>query len=105
MPLCGLGRGPQKSDQFLGHKSIHIPEIFVVSIVTASSVKFVDVSEHMGWVRNVVLMSVYFGSGKPQGVGISGRRPDGQAREIQGSVYEQPKKEVDGSCHSKEGSK
>ncbi len=32
-----------------------------------------SVSEHMGWVRNVVLMNVYFGSGKPQGVGISGR--------------------------------
>ncbi len=63
------------------------------------------VSEHMGWVRNVVLMSVYFGSGKPHGVGISGREPDGQVREIQGSVYEQPKEEVDGSCHSKEGSK
>jgi hypothetical protein len=31
------------------------------------------VSEHMGWVRNVALMNVYFGSGKPQGVGISGR--------------------------------
>jgi hypothetical protein len=27
----------------------------------------------MGWVRNVVLMNVYFGSGKPQGVGISSR--------------------------------
>jgi hypothetical protein len=66
----------------------------------------VIVSEHMGWVRNVVLMNVYFGSGKPQGVGISGR---GGARwadgEMQGSVYEQPKEEVDGSCHSKEGSK
>ncbi len=46
-----------------------------------------------------------FGSRKPQGVGISGREPDGQVREIQRSVYEQPKKEVDGSCHSKEGSK
>jgi hypothetical protein len=63
------------------------------------------VSEHMDWVRNVVLMNVYFGSGKPQGVGISGREPDGQMREMQGSVYEQPKEEVDGSCHSKEGSK
>ena len=58
------------------------------------------VSEHMGWVRNVVLMSVYFGSGKPQGVGISGRGPDGRVREMRGSVYEQPKEEVDGSCHS-----
>ncbi len=27
----------------------------------------------MCWVRNVVLMNVYFGSGKPQGVGNSGR--------------------------------
>ncbi len=49
-----------------------------------------NVSEHVGWVRNVVLMSVYFGSGKPQGVGISGKGPDGQVRETQGSVYEQP---------------
>ncbi len=46
-----------------------------------------------------------FGSGKPQVVGISGRGPGGQVREIQGSVYEQPKEEVDGSCQSKEGSK
>ncbi len=37
---------------------------------------------------------------EPQGVGISGRGPDGQVREIQESVYEQPKEEVDGSCHS-----
>ncbi len=59
----------------------------------------------MGWVRNVVLMSVYFGSGKPQGIGISVRGPDGQVRETQGSVYVQPKEEVDGSRHSKEGSK
>jgi hypothetical protein len=35
--------------------------------------KLLLVSEHMGWVRNVVLMNVYFGSGKLQGVGISGR--------------------------------
>jgi hypothetical protein len=65
-----------------------------------------NVSEHMGWVRNVVLMNVYSGSGKPQGVGVSGvegaRWQDG---EMQGSVYEQPKREVDGSHHSKEGSK
>jgi hypothetical protein len=60
----------------------------------------------MGWVRNVVLMNVYFASGKPQGVRISGGEgPDGQMGEMQESVYEQPKEEVDGSCHSKEGSK
>ncbi len=55
----------------------------------------------MGWVRNVVLMNVYLDLEKPQGVGISGEGPHGQVRE----VYEQPGKEVDGSCHSKEGSK
>jgi hypothetical protein len=60
----------------------------------------VTVSEHMGLVRNVVLMSVYFGFGKPHGVGISGRGPDGRVREMQRSVHEQPKGEVDGSCHS-----
>jgi hypothetical protein len=59
-----------------------------------------SVREHMGWVCNVFLMSVYFGVGKPQGVGISGRGPDGQVREMRGSVYEQPKEEVDRSCHS-----
>jgi hypothetical protein len=63
------------------------------------------VSKHMGWVRNVVLMNVYLGLEKPQGVGIPGGGPDGQVREMQGSVYEQPRKEVDGSYHSKEGSK
>jgi hypothetical protein len=54
----------------------------------------------MGWVRNVVLMNVYFGCGKPQRVGISGRGPDGQVREMRGLVYEQPKEEVDRSCHN-----
>jgi hypothetical protein len=39
------------------------------------------VSEHMGWVRNVVLMNVYSGSGKPQGSGFwVGEGPDGQDR-------------------------
>jgi hypothetical protein len=59
----------------------------------------------MDWVRNVVLLNVYLGLEKPQGVGIPGGGPDGQVREMQGSVYKQPKEEVDGSCHSKEGSK
>ncbi len=50
-------------------------------------------------------MNVYLGLEKPQGVGILGGGSDGQVRETKGSVYEQPEKEVDGSCHSKEGSK
>jgi hypothetical protein len=50
------------------------------------------VSEHMGWVRNVVLMNVYFGSGKPQGVGIpGGEGPDGQMRECKGQFTSNPR--------------
>ncbi len=45
------------------------------------------------------------GLGNPRGSGFRVGGPDGQMREVQGSVYEQPKEEVDGSCHSKEGSK
>jgi hypothetical protein len=60
----------------------------------------------MGWVRNVVLMNVYSGSGKPGGSGFwVGEEPDGQNGGMQESVYEQPKEEVDGSHHSREGSK
>ncbi len=73
-------------------------EIFI--IIFKVFWRVIIVSEHMGWVRNVVLMSVYFRFGKPQGVGISGRGSDGRVREMRGSVYEQPKEEVDGSCHS-----
>jgi hypothetical protein len=46
-----------------------------------------------------------FGSGKPQGVGISGTGPHGVGEGSGESVYKQPGNEVDGSCHSKEGSK
>jgi hypothetical protein len=45
------------------------------------------VSEHMGWVRNVVLMNVYLGLEKPQGVGISGEGPHGQVREMRGGQF------------------
>ncbi len=57
--------------------------------------------ELVGWVRNVVLMNVYL----DLGVGISGEGPHGAGEGNGESVYEQPGKEVDGSCHSKEGSK
>ncbi len=43
-----------------------------------------SVSEHMGWVRNVVLMNVYLCLEKPQGVGISGEGPHGQVRQMRG---------------------
>jgi hypothetical protein len=66
---------------------------------------FMSVSELMGRVRNVVLIECIFGSGKPRGVGISGKGPHGLNEGNGGSVYEQPRDEVDGSCHDKEGSK
>ncbi len=59
----------------------------------------------MGQVRNVVLMNVYLGLENP---GRSGFRVAGymsQMKEMGKSVHEQPGNEVDGSCHSKEGSK
>jgi hypothetical protein len=46
-----------------------------------------------------------FRSGKPRRVGISGEGPHGAGEGNGELVYEQPGKEVDGSCHSKEGSK
>ncbi len=58
-----------------------------------------------GWVRNVALIKCIFGSGKHQGVGISGGRVYEPAEGMGKLVYEQPGNEMDGSCHSKEGSK
>jgi hypothetical protein len=55
--------------------------------VWASKISFATeatVSEHMGWVRNVVIMNVYLGLEKPQGVGISCEGPHGQVREMRG---------------------
>jgi hypothetical protein len=46
-----------------------------------------------------------FGSGKPRGVGILGGRVYEPGEGMGMLVYEQPGNEVDGSCHSKEGSK
>ncbi len=55
------------------------------------------VSELMGWVRNVVLIKCLFGSGKPRGVGISGRRVYEPGEGMGKLVYEQLGNEVDGS--------
>jgi hypothetical protein len=57
----------------------------------------------MGWVRNVVLITVnaYLDLGNPRGVGILGRRVHGPGEGTGELVYEQPGNEVDGSCHKK----
>jgi hypothetical protein len=59
----------------------------------------------MGWVRNVVLINVYLDLESPGGVGILGGRVYEQGEGMGKLVYEQPGNVVDGSCHSKEGSK
>ncbi len=61
--------------------------------------------ELVGRVRNVVLMNVYLDLGNPGGSGFWVRGYMSQGREMRKLVYEQPGNEVDGSCHSKEGSK
>ncbi len=69
------------------------------------SLELLFVRELMGWVRNVVLMNVYLGLENPGGSGFRVGGYMNQGREMGKSVYEQPGNEVDGSCHSKEGSK
>ncbi len=56
-------------------------------------------------IRDVVLMNVYLDLENPGGLGFRNRVYMNKGREIGRSVYEQPGNEVDGSCHSKEGSK
>jgi hypothetical protein len=56
-------------------------------------------------VRDVVLMSVYLDLGNPGGSGIWNGGVYEQGKGNGELVYEQPGNEVDGSYHSKEGSK
>jgi hypothetical protein len=56
-------------------------------------------------VRDVVLMNVYLGLGNPRGPGFWNEGYVSKGREMGRSVYEQPGNEIDGSYHSKEGSK
>ncbi len=56
-------------------------------------------------VRDVVLMSVYLDLGNPGGLGFRDEGYMSKGREMGRLVYEQPGNEVDGSYHSKEGSK
>ncbi len=61
--------------------------------------------ELMGRVRNVVLINVYLDMESPGGLGFWVGAYTSQVREMGKLVYKQPGNEVDGSCHSKEGSK
>ncbi len=56
-------------------------------------------------VRDVVLMNVYLDLGNPGGSEFWNEGYISKGRELGRSVYEQPGNRVDGSYHSKEGSK
>ncbi len=56
-------------------------------------------------IRIVVLMNVYLGLGNSGGSGFWNEGYMSQGREMEGLVCEQPEGNMDGSCHSKQGSK
>jgi hypothetical protein len=56
-------------------------------------------------VGDVVLMNVYLDLGNSGGSGLWDGGYMNNGKEMGSSVYEQPGNEVDGSYHSKEGSK
>ncbi len=56
-------------------------------------------------VRDVILMKVYLDLRNSGGSGFRNEGYMSKRREMGRSVYEQPGNEVDGSYHSKEGSK
>jgi hypothetical protein len=56
-------------------------------------------------VRDTVLMSVYLEVRNLRGSGFWNEGLISKDREMGSSVYKQSETEVDGSCHSKEGSK
>ncbi len=59
----------------------------------------------MGQVRGAFLMNVNLDVGNPRGSGFQNEGYMSKGREMESLVYEQPGNEVDGSYHSKEGSK
>jgi hypothetical protein len=63
------------------------------------------VHELVGRVRNVILINVYLDLENPGGSGFWVEGYMTQVREMGKLVYKQPGNEVEGSYHSKEGSK
>jgi hypothetical protein len=80
-----------------GSVFIHCPKV-----VRQQSIVVLDLAS---WVGIAVLMNVYLRLGNSGGSGFWNEGYMSQGREMDGLVYEQPEDKVDGSCHSKEGSK
>jgi hypothetical protein len=64
-----------------------------------------SVLDHVSQVRDTVLMSVYMEVRNLGGLGFWNEGLMSKGREMGSSVYKQAETKVDGSCHSKEGSK
>jgi hypothetical protein len=75
----------------------------IILIVVAKLV--VSVLDLVSQIRDVVLMNVYLDLENPGGSEFRNGGYMNKGREMGRSVYEQPGNEVDGSYHSKEGSK
>jgi hypothetical protein len=65
----------------------------------------ISVLDPVSQLRDVVLMNVYLDLENPRGPGILELGVYEQGEGMGRSVYEQPGNKVDGSYHSKEGSK
>jgi hypothetical protein len=65
----------------------------------------VTVLDLVSQVRDAILMGVYLDVENPRGSGFRNEGYMSKGREMESLVYEQPGNEVDGSYHSKEGSK
>ncbi len=83
-------------------KYIHVPVHIKVYVRPCPCPSCAGSCEPGSWCRP---NECIFGSGKPRGAGILEWGVYGKGREMGRSVYEQPGNEVDGSYHSKEGSK
>jgi hypothetical protein len=65
----------------------------------------VPVLDLVSQVRDAVLMNVYLEVRSPRGSGFWNWGYMSKEREMGSSVYKQSETRVDGSCHSKDGSK
>jgi hypothetical protein len=86
----------------------HIGLFFTTFIILNFKLSYtlhIRVLDLVNQVRDVVLMSVYLELGNPGGSGFWDEGYMSKGWEMEDSVYEQPGNEVDGSYHSKEGSK
>jgi hypothetical protein len=84
-------------------------QAIIVVIQVVNNIKLlnmiINVLNLVSQVRDAILMNVYLEGRNPGGSGIWNRGYMSKGRGLGSSVYKQSETKVDGSCHSKEGSK